>query len=99
MRVTNPDDQTAIRKSSERISESLLNDLPGLNVGEAIIVGHLVKTPIMVRVRERETKEGGGDIDIVSLLKEASEDAEINIKNRIEGIREEIDGYRRMMEI
>lgn len=99
MRVTNPEDQSAIRTSSERISESLLNDLPGLNVGEAVIVGHLVKTPIMVRIRERETEEGGGDIDIVSLLKEALDDAEIKSKNRIKDIRNEIDGYRKMMEI
>ena len=99
MRITNPDDQNAIRKSSERISESLLNDLPGLNVGEAVVVGHLVKTPIMVRIRKRETKEGGGDIDILSLLKDALEEAEIKNKNRTEDIKKEIDGYIRMMEI
>jgi len=98
MRVTNPEDQNAIRKSSERISESLLNDLPGLNVGEAVVVGHLVKTPLMVKIRERETKEGGGDIDIVSLLNDALKEADIRSKNRVEDIRKDLDGLKRMIE-
>ena len=33
MRLTNPDDQSAVRRASESVSEALLADLPGLNVG------------------------------------------------------------------
>jgi DNA helicase HerA-like ATPase len=45
--------------------------LPGLNVGEAVIVGEMTKAPVMVRVKRRRTQEGGADIDIVGKLKEA----------------------------
>ncbi|MEM2137146.1 MAG: ATP-binding protein [Candidatus Methanomethylicia archaeon] len=76
LRVTNPEDQSAVRSSSERMSEDLLMDLPGLNVGEAIIVGEVVKAPVMVKIKSRETMEGGADLDVVSKLKEASKIAE-----------------------
>lgn len=68
MRLTNPQDQQAIRLSSESISEGLLADLPGLNIGEAVILGPLVRVPVMVRVGHRESKEGGNDIDVVAAL-------------------------------
>lgn len=71
MRLTNPQDQQAVRLSSESISEGLLGDLPGLNVGEAVILGPLVRVPVMVRVGKRESQEGGNDIDVVAALERA----------------------------
>lgn len=71
MRLTNPQDQQAIRLSSESISEGLLGDLPGLNIGEAVILGPLVRVPVMVKVGNRESKEGGNDIDVVAALERA----------------------------
>jgi len=40
-------------------------------VGEGILLGEFVKMPVIVKIRERETNEGGGDVDIVALLKES----------------------------
>lgn len=71
MRITNPEDQKAVSISSERMSRDLLEDLPGLNVGEAVIVGEITKAPVMIKVKRRRTREGGADIDIVGKLKEA----------------------------
>ena len=71
MRLTNPQDQNAVRQSSESISEGLLGDLPGLNVGEAVILGPLVRVPVMVKVGERVSKEGGNDIDVGGALERA----------------------------
>ncbi|MDK2870354.1 MAG: hypothetical protein PWP19_1184 [Thermococcaceae archaeon] len=92
MRMTNPEDQKAVRNSAEQVSEELLRDLPGLNVGEAVIVGEMTKMPVMVRIRERRTQEGGADIDIVSLLRKAKEEVkqEAN-RGRINDIRSEIN--------
>ena len=73
MRLTNPKDQSAVSKSSERISQDLLNDLPSLNPGEAVVVGEVVNVPVMIKVRSRITREGGADIDIVKKLEEARE--------------------------
>ncbi|MFN3384681.1 MAG: ATP-binding protein [Archaeoglobaceae archaeon] len=72
MRITNPEDQKAVSTSSERMSRDLLEDLPGLNVGEAVIVGEMTRAPVMVKVKKRRTKEGGADIDILEKLREAS---------------------------
>ncbi len=73
LRITNPLDQNAVLESGESISQAVIDDLPSLNVGEAILVGEFVKLPVVTKIRARETREGGGDVDIVSLLKEARE--------------------------
>jgi DNA helicase HerA-like ATPase len=71
LKITNPRDQNAIAQSSERLSEELIRDLPGLNIGEAVVVGDITRTPVMVHVRPRITREGGADIDVVASLKKA----------------------------
>jgi hypothetical protein len=55
MKLTNPEDQNAVEQSSERLSADLLNDLPGLNPGESVIVGEVTRAPVMVKVRARAT--------------------------------------------
>lgn len=71
LRITNPLDQKAIMESSESMSESMLQDLPSLNIGEAVLTGEFVKIPVIATIRRRETAEGGGDVDLLSLLQEA----------------------------
>lgn len=73
MRLTNPEDMSAVRRSSEGLSEDLFNDLPGLNKGEAVIVGELTKVPTMVKVSGRTSGEGGSDIDLEEALRKALE--------------------------
>lgn len=74
LRITNPLDQNAVLESGESISQAVIDDLPSLNVGEAVLVGEFVKLPVVTRIRKRETREGGGDVDIVALLSEAREE-------------------------
>jgi hypothetical protein len=71
MKLTNPDDQQAVRKASESLSESLFADLPGLNTGEAIVLGQLTRVPCLVKVGRRASAEGGSDIDVISELEKA----------------------------
>jgi DNA helicase HerA-like ATPase len=93
MRITNPEDQGAVSKSSERISRDLLEDLPGLNIGEAVIVGEMTRAPVMVKIRKRRTQEGGADIDVISKLKEAFSVAnERKGEKEIQRLREELKG-------
>jgi DNA helicase HerA-like ATPase len=82
MRLTNPQDQQAVRTSSESISEGLLADLPGLNVGEAVVLGPIVRVPVMVRIGERASREGGNDIDVVKALERARSEAITDIRER-----------------
>ncbi|MBX5321080.1 MAG: ATP-binding protein [Candidatus Bathyarchaeota archaeon] len=94
MRITNPKDQAAVAASSERLGETLLDDLPGLNTGEAVIVGEMTRAPIMARIRKRTTREGGSDIDIMGKMKEAIEKAkEENVENESRRLREEMKGF------
>lgn len=97
LRITNPEDQNAVRISSERMSEDLLRDLPGLNVGEAVIVGEVVKAPVMVKIRPRGTLEGGADIDVVSKLMEASREAEEEEENLSKRLAEEVKSIRELV--
>lgn len=82
MRLTNPQDQLAIKQSSEGISEGLLADLPGLNVGEAVILGPIVRVPVMVRIGHRLSAQGGNDIDVVKALADARSQAVIDRRER-----------------
>jgi DNA helicase HerA-like ATPase len=74
MKLTNPTDQEAVRRASESLYESLFRDLPGLNTGEAIVVGQLTRVPVMMRVGQRESAEGGSDVDVVKALAAARSD-------------------------
>lgn len=80
MKTTNPHDQNAIRQASERMSDDLLRDLPGLNPGEGIIVGEVTRIPVMVKFRRRNTREGGADIDVVEALKMARRDLKAEVE-------------------
>ena len=94
MRLTNPHDQNAVSNSSERLSVTLMEDLPGLNTGEAVVVGEMTRAPVMLSVRKRRTKEGGSDIDIVAKLKNAKEKAEKEtVQNESQVLREEMKTF------
>ncbi|MEW5718270.1 MAG: ATP-binding protein [Chloroflexota bacterium] len=82
MRLTNPQDQDAVTKASESMSEGLLADLPGLNIGEAVVLGPLVRVPVMVRVGARESKEGGNDIDVIAALERARSEVLTDVREQ-----------------
>lgn len=71
MKLTNPEDQKAVRNASESLSESLFTDLPGLNTGEAIVLGPLTRVPVLIRVSGRVSAEGGSDVDVIAALQTA----------------------------
>ncbi|MCS6769177.1 MAG: ATP-binding protein [Candidatus Caldarchaeum sp.] len=76
MRITNPVDQTAVVESSESLGHELMEDLPSLGRGEAVIVGEVVSIPAVVKVRKRRSAEGGADIDVERLLDESLKESE-----------------------
>jgi DNA helicase HerA-like ATPase len=71
MKLTNPEDQNAVRSASESLSGSLFTDLPGLNVGEAIVLGPLTRVPCIIKVGARVSAEGGSDVDVTAELRRA----------------------------
>jgi len=68
MRVTNPYDLDHIGKSSEGITSDVLKTIPGLRVGEALIVGEAVNYPLLVKVRERKSKKSDKGISFENAL-------------------------------
>ena len=65
LRVVNPRDQTHIQNSAEAMSEEMLEELPSLNVGEAVVFGPAVNMPALVKIDKYQGKLGGEDVDIV----------------------------------
>src|SRR2546423_14772935 len=63
MRIVNPIDQDTVAKSVEGAGRQLLQELPALTKGQAVISGVGVNTPVMCRVRERITRHGGETFD------------------------------------
>jgi len=82
LRIVNQSDQQTMRAASKYFSEDLLEDLPALEQGEAILVGLFVPVQVMVRTGDRETKHGGRTPNIYKLLSEALKDAENKRKRR-----------------
>ncbi|ADC65738.1 protein of unknown function DUF87 [Ferroglobus placidus DSM 10642] len=59
MRIINPADQEYIRKSVESIGKDMIEELPGLTKGQALVSGVALNAPVLIRVRERLTSHGG----------------------------------------
>ncbi len=72
LRIVNPRDQQAVRDASEQLSQELFENLPGLNSGEAIVVGPVARVPMMIRVRERVLEYSGQDISLVAAWSESA---------------------------
>jgi DNA helicase HerA-like ATPase len=63
MRIVNPMDQDTVAKSVEGAGRQLLDELPALTKGQAVISGVGVNTPVMCRIRPRITRHGGETFD------------------------------------
>jgi len=73
-KLIEPTDQSHVQHASESLSEDLIKQLPGLNVGEAIILGPALKIPAMVKINRFNGKYGGEDINIVNIWKGSKSD-------------------------
>ncbi len=62
MKLINPHDQRHIKESLESMSEELVNLLPGLSTGEAIMSGNAINTAVIGKIRKKITEHGGTGI-------------------------------------
>lgn len=67
MRIVNPVDQESLKHGVEAAGRDLLQELPALTKGQAIISGACVNTPILCKVRKRLTVHGGNTLDAPAL--------------------------------
>jgi uncharacterized protein len=63
MRIVNEADQKSVATAVEGVGRDLLDNLPALSRGQAIIAGSAVNTPVICRVRTRITPHGGESKD------------------------------------
>ncbi len=71
LRLVEPEDQRHVQSASESLSQDLVNQLPSLNVGEAIVLGLMSKVPTLVKIDEFKGRKHGDDMDIVSYFADA----------------------------
>ena len=65
LKVTNPNDLKAIAASIEGLTGGMEQDIPGLPIGTAMVVGAGIQTPMLVDVRPRESRHGGASVQIL----------------------------------
>ena len=70
LRLVEPEDQRHVQSASESLSKDLVNQLPSLNVGEAIVLGLATKIPVLVKIDKFQGRRHGDDMDIVSYFKD-----------------------------
>ncbi len=73
MKIRNPNDQDAIRKSVEAAGEDVTRELPGLTPGQAIVSGDAMNTPALIQVRGRRTEHGAESRPVIEDWHEAYE--------------------------
>lgn len=59
MRIINPTDQDSVAKGVESAGRELLNELPALSKGQAIVSGVSTRTPVLFKVRKSHTDHKG----------------------------------------
>ena len=70
LRMVNPADQAFVRKVVESMSEDETHLLPSLDVGEALLSGQFVNFPVLVKIKEPESKGEREEVDAFLALDE-----------------------------
>lgn len=73
LRITNAQDQNMIENASESFSHRLVEDLPALNQGEAVLVGPFVPLPAIIKVSDRRTVHHGVTPNLLDIEKKIKE--------------------------
>ncbi len=70
MRLTNPNDQNYVKRLLPDTFGELINKLPSLRIGEAILIGDSTIIPSIIQIDECEQKPSSNDIPYLDLWKE-----------------------------
>jgi len=74
LRITNPFDIKHVGESCEGIDSSMLDSITTLRVGEALLVGEAVGSPIFVKIRKRKSSFSSKGKDLEVIAKRFEED-------------------------
>jgi hypothetical protein len=82
LRITNQQDQMMIENASESFSHRLVEDLPSLNQGEAVLVGPFVPLPAHIKTLERRTVHHGVTPNLKAIMNRINTQLEMREKAR-----------------
>ncbi|WP_457679541.1 helicase HerA domain-containing protein [Thermovibrio sp.] len=74
LRLVEPGDQRHVQQASESLSSDLVEQLPSLNVVEALVMGSMISVPALVKVKLAKAKRSGSDINVVEQWQSFIED-------------------------
>jgi uncharacterized protein len=72
MRMVNPADQNFVRRVIESLGEEEAKNLPNLDVGEALLSGQMINFPVLVKIKEPESKGEREEKDAFAALEESN---------------------------
>lgn len=73
LKLVEPEDQKHVQSASESLSKELMNYLPALNPGEAIIIGNMTRIPLLVKIDKAKGKVQGNDLPVVEIWSKTEE--------------------------
>ena len=89
LRLTNSSDQSIVKSSSPDNLNSLIDLLPSLRIGEAVIVGEAMKIPSRVRIELNSPRPTSEDPKLVKCWSEKYSINKNNYKRVVKSIREQ----------
>jgi len=89
LRLTNSGDQSIVKSSSPDNLNSLIDLLPSLRIGEAVIVGESIKIPSRVRIKLNNPRPASEDPNLVECWSKTHTPDEENYKSVVTNIREQ----------
>ena len=82
MRLTNPDDQSYVRRLLPDTLGNLTDGMPALEQGEAILIGDAVIMPCIVYIEKCEPEPASSDIKYFELWKDQWKDIDFDARSR-----------------
>jgi len=89
LRLTNSSDQGIVKSSAPDNLNSLIDLLPSLRIGEAVIVGESIKIPSRVRIQLNNPRPTSEDPKLVECWKKEFKSDDKNYKTVVKKIREQ----------
>jgi uncharacterized protein len=89
LRLTNSSDKNTVHSSAPNNMSSLIDLLPSLRIGEAIIVGESIKIPSRVRIELVEPRPSSSDPNLIDGWNKIFKLEEQNYKAIVKAIREQ----------
>ena len=89
LRLTNSSDQSIVKSAAPDNLSSLMDLLPSLRIGEAVIAGEAIKIPSRVRLKLNHPRPTSEDPNLVECWSEAHPENEENYKNVVTRIRQQ----------